>query len=93
MTMARMLLAEVAAVYDVTPQAVELDPQGRDRVALATGRLIYQIPLSALQRDERFDVARARRLQVTLERRHEGQPEVSSDEMLRQMRSRRPTSQ
>ncbi|HEY6888825.1 MAG TPA: helix-turn-helix domain-containing protein [Solirubrobacter sp.] len=85
-------VAEVAAVYDVTPQAVyKWIHKGAIEARSRPGGS-YQIPLRALQGDERFDVARARRLQVTLERRHEGQPEVSSDEMLRQMRSRRPTS-
>jgi hypothetical protein len=89
---AYLSVAEVAAAYDVTPQAVykwihkgAIDARSRPGGS-------YQIPVSALARDERFDVARARRLQHELARRHGGQPEVQPDEMLEQIRSRRTTS-
>lgn len=39
-----------------------------------------------------YDVGRARRLQQMLTRRHEAQGQVSAEEMLEQMRSRRPSS-
>jgi excisionase family DNA binding protein len=85
-------VAEVAAVYDVTPQAVYkwihkgvIDAHTRPGGS-------YQIPVAALTSDERFDVGRARRLQQTLARRHEHQGDVSTDEMLEQMRSRRAAS-
>jgi excisionase family DNA binding protein len=85
-------VAEVAAVYDVTPQAVYkwihkgvIDAHTRPGGS-------YQIPIAALKSDQRFDVGRARRLQRTLARRHENQGDVSTDEMLEQMRSRRAAS-
>jgi hypothetical protein len=86
-------VAEVAAVYDVTPQAVYkwihkgvIDAHTRPGGS-------YQVPIAALTSDERFDVSRARRLQQTLARRHEHDGDVPLDEMLDQIRSRRRTSQ
>jgi hypothetical protein len=85
-------VAEVAAVYDVTPQAVYkwihrgvLDAHARPGGS-------YQIPIGALRRDGRFDIGRARRLQQALARRPDAAGEVGLDEMLEQMRSRRATS-
>jgi excisionase family DNA binding protein len=85
-------VAEVAAVYDVTPQAVYkwihkgvIDAHTRPGGS-------YQIPIAALTSDRRFDVGRARQLQQTLARRHEHQGEVSTDEMLEQIRTRRAAS-
>ncbi|MDQ1596999.1 MAG: hypothetical protein QOI70_423 [Microbacteriaceae bacterium] len=85
-------VAEVAAAYDVTPQAVyKWIHKGAIEARTRPGGS-YQIPVSALTRDERFDVGRARRLQHELARRREGQPDVSNDEMLEQIRSRRAAS-
>lgn len=85
-------VAEVAAAYDVTPQAVyKWIHKGAIEARSRPGGS-YQIPVSALSRDERFDTGRARRLQHELARRHAGQPEVPADEMLEQMRSRRAAS-
>lgn len=85
-------VAEVAAVYDVTPQAVYkwihkgvIDAHTRPGGS-------YQIPVASLTSDERFDVGRARRLQHALARRHEGGGAVTTDEMLEQMRNRRAVS-
>lgn len=85
-------VAEVAAVYDVTPQAVYkwihrgvLDAHTRPGGS-------YQVPIEALKSDERFDVGRARRLQQTLARRHEGQGAISSEEIVDQVRARRRAS-
>jgi len=85
-------VAEVAAVYDVTPQAVYkwihrgvLDAHTRPGGS-------YQVPIGALKSDERFDVARARRLQQTLARRHDSQAEISGQEMVEQIRARRRAS-
>jgi excisionase family DNA binding protein len=85
-------VAEVAAAYDVTPQAVYkwihrgvIDAHPRPGGS-------YRIPISALIRDERFDVGRARRLQETLSRTHVAEGSVSTEEMLKQMRSRRRSS-
>jgi excisionase family DNA binding protein len=87
-----MTVAEVAAIYDVTPQAVYkwihkgvLDAHPRPGGS-------YRVPIEALSADERFDVARARRLQRTLTRRHEAAGEVPAKEMLEQMRLRRRPS-
>lgn len=87
-----MTVAEVAAIYDVTPQAVYkwihkgvIDAQTRPGGS-------YRIPVAALRADERFDVGRARRLQQTLIRRHEGSGEVPVEEMLGQIRDRRRAS-
>lgn len=85
-------VAEVAALYDVTPQAVYKWIHKRAIVAHTRPGGSYQIPVAALRADERFDVGRARRLQQMLTRRHEAAGEVSTDEMLEQMRSRRPSS-
>ncbi len=86
-------VAEVAALYDVTPQAVYkwihrgvLDAHTRPGGS-------YQVPVTALASDERFDIGRARRLQQTLARRHEAQGEVSGAETVEQIRSRRRASQ
>lgn len=85
-------VAEVAAVYDVTPQAVyKWIHKGAIEAHKRPGGS-YQIPIAALRSDERFDVGRARRLQRALAGRHEDQGEVSTDEMLEQMRSRRAAS-
>lgn len=85
-------VAEVAAVYDVTPQAVyKWIHRGAIKARTRPGGS-YQIPLSAVTSDERFDVARARRVQRDLLRRREGQAAVSTDEMVQQMRSRRAAS-
>jgi excisionase family DNA binding protein len=85
-------VAEVAAVYDVTPQAVYkwihkgvIDAHTRPGGS-------YQIPIAALTGDERFDVGRARRLQQTLARRHEQEPAIDTDEMVALIRSRRAAS-
>lgn len=85
-------VAEVAAIYDVTPQAVYkwihkgvIDARTRPGGS-------YQIPIAALSSDKRFDVARARRLQQTLARRHEQDGDVPPDKMLEQIRSRRRAS-
>lgn len=85
-------VAEVAALYDVTPQAVYkwihkgvIDAHTRPGGS-------YQVPVSALRADERFDVGRARRLQQMLTRRHGATSDISTEEMLDQMRSRRPSS-
>jgi excisionase family DNA binding protein len=85
-------VAEVAAVYDVTPQAVYkwihkgvIDAHTRPGGS-------YQIPITALTGDRRFDVGRARRLQQTLARRHEQEPVIDADEMVAQIRSRRAAS-
>jgi hypothetical protein len=86
-------VAEVAAVYDVTPQAVyKWIHKGVIDARVRPGGS-YQIPIAALASDQRFDVGRARRLQHTLARRHESQGDVSTAEMLEQMRSRRTRSQ
>lgn len=85
-------VAEVAAVYDVTPQAVyKWIHKGIVEAHTRPGGS-YQIPVAALVADERFDVGRARRLQHALARRHDGQEAVSTEEMLEQMRSRRAAS-
>lgn len=85
-------VAEVAAVYDVTPQAVyKWIHKGIVEAHTRPGGS-YQIPIAALVADERFDVGRARRLQHALARRYEGQEAVSTDEMLEQIRSRRTAS-
>ncbi len=85
-------VAEVAAVYDVTPQAVyKWIHKGVVDAHTRPGGS-YQIPIAALTSDERFDVGRARRLQQALARRHESQSDVSTGEMLEQMRSRRAGS-
>lgn len=85
-------VAEVAAVYDVTPQAVykwihKGVIEARERPGGS-----YRIPISALEHDARFDVERARRLQQQLARRHEGEDEVSTVEMVDTIRSRRARS-
>jgi excisionase family DNA binding protein len=82
-------VAEVAAAYDVTPQAVYKWIHKGLIEAHARPGGSYRIPIEAMRKDERFDVSRARRLQDSLARRHEAQGAVSSDEMLEQMRSRR----
>lgn len=85
-------VAELAAVYDVTPQAVyKWIHKGVVEAHTRPGGS-YQIPVASLVADERLDVGRARRLQHTLARRHEEQEPVSPDEMLMQMRSRRAAS-
>jgi hypothetical protein len=85
-------VAEVAAVYDVTPQAVyKWIHKGIVEAHTRPGGS-YQIPVAALVADERFDVGRARRLQHALARRHDGQEAVSTEEMLEQMRGRRAAS-
>lgn len=85
-------VAEVAAAYDVTPQAVYKWIHRGVIDAHARPGGSYRIPISALTRDERFDVGRARRLQETLSRTHEAEGSVSTEEMLEQMRSRRRSS-
>ncbi len=85
-------VAEVAAVYDVTPQAVykwihKGVIEARERPGGS-----YRIPISALERDARFDITRARRLQQELVRRHEDQNEIETDEMVATLRSRRARS-
>ena len=85
-------VAEVAAAYDVTPQAVYKWIHRGVIDAHARPGGSYRIPLDALTRDERFDVGRARRLQEALLRRHEAPGSVSTEEMLEQMRSRRSSS-
>ena len=85
-------VAEVAAAYDVTPQAVYKWIHRGVIDAHARPGGSYRIPISALTRDERFDVGRARRLQETLSRTHEAEGSVSTEEMLDQMRSRRRSS-
>lgn len=86
-------VAEVAAVYDVTPQAVyKWIHKGIVEAHPRPGGGSYQIPVAALVADERFDVGRARRLQHALARRNDGQEAVSTEEMLEQMRSRRTAS-
>jgi excisionase family DNA binding protein len=87
-----LTVAEVAAAYDVTPQAVYkwihrgvIDAQARPGGS-------YRIPIAAITKDERFDMGRARRLQNALSRRHEAQGSVSTEEMLEQMRRRRRSS-
>lgn len=85
-------VAEVAAAYDVTPQAVYkwihkgvIDARSRPGGS-------YQIPISALQRDARFDSARARRLQQELALRHGRQADISTAETIQQIRERRSAS-
>ena len=85
-------VAEVAAVYDVTPQAVYKWIHKGTLEAHPRPGGSYQIPLSALRRDERFDTRRARRLQHELARRHEDQPEISTEQMVEQIRARRASS-
>jgi excisionase family DNA binding protein len=85
-------VAEVAAVYDVTPQAVykwihKGVIEARERPGGS-----YRIPIGALERDAQFDIARARRLQQELARRHEDQHEVPTDEMVATIRNRRRRS-
>jgi excisionase family DNA binding protein len=85
-------VAELAAVYDVTPQAVyKWIHKGVIEAHQRPGGS-YQIPVAALVADERFDVGRARRLQQALVRRHEDKEPVRADEMLAQMRERRAAS-
>lgn len=89
---AYVTVAEVAAVYDVTPQAVyKWIHKGVIEAHTRPGGS-YQIPMTALTMDDRFDVGRARRLQHALDRRHDGQGEVPTDEIVEQMRSRRTAS-
>lgn len=85
-------VAEVAAVYDVTPQAVyKWIHKGVIKARERPGGS-YRIPTSALERDARFDITRARRLQQELARRHEDQDEVDTDDMVATIRSRRGRS-
>jgi len=85
-------VAEVAAIYDVTPQAVyKWIHKGIVEAHRRPGGS-YRIPVSALVADARFDVARARRLQHALDRRHGGQEAVTTEEMLEQLRDRRAAS-
>jgi hypothetical protein len=85
-------VAELAAVYDVTPQAVyKWIHKGVVEAHTRPGGS-YQIPVGTLVADKRFDAGRARRLQQTLARRNEGHEPVGVDEMLTQMRSRRSAS-
>lgn len=85
-------VAEVAAVYDVTPQAVyKWIHKGAIEAHERPGGS-YRIPLSALSRDPRFDTARARRLQHELGRRRETETDVSVGETVEQMRRRRTAS-
>lgn len=86
-------VAEVAAVYDVTPQAVYKWIHRGVIEAHSRPGGSYQIPIAALTADERFDAGRARRLQHALARRHETQGAVSTGEMVEQLRSRRRPSQ
>lgn len=89
---AYLSVAELAAVYDVTPQAVyKWIHKGLVEAHTRPGGS-YQIPVGALVADERFDVGRARRLQQALARRDEGSTTISTDEMVEQMRSRRAAS-
>jgi Helix-turn-helix domain len=86
-------VAEVAAIYDVTAQAVY---KWIHRGVLAAAQRpggSYQVPIDALRRDGRFDAARARRLQQALARRSEAAEGVSPEEMLEQIRGRRASSQ
>ncbi|MGI8731444.1 MAG: helix-turn-helix domain-containing protein [Solirubrobacteraceae bacterium] len=85
-------VAEVAAVYDVTPQAVYKWIHRGVIEAHSRPGGSYQIPIAALTADERFDAGRARRLQHALARRHEPQGSVSTGEMVEQMRRRRSRS-
>ncbi|MDQ3632727.1 MAG: helix-turn-helix domain-containing protein [Actinomycetota bacterium] len=85
-------VAEVAAVYDVTPQAVyKWIHKGAIEAHTRPGGS-YQIPISALTSDERFDVGRSRRLQHALARRHDAQLVIAADAMVEQVRSRRAAS-
>lgn len=86
-------VAEVAAVYDVTPQAVYKWIHRGVIEAHSRPGGSYQIPIAALTADARFDARRARRLQHALARRHETQDAVSTGEMVQQLRSRRAPSQ
>lgn len=85
-------VSEVAAAYDVTPQAVYKWVHKGALEARTRPGGSYQIPLSALTRDERFDLRRVRRLQQELTRRREGEPEIPTEEMVEQMRARRRSS-
>lgn len=92
MSTSYVTVAEVAAVYDVTPQAVyKWIHKGVIEAHTRPGGS-YQVPVGALVTDERFDVSRARRLQHALGRRHDDQGTVPTEEMLEQMRSRRAAS-
>jgi hypothetical protein len=89
---AYLSVAEVAAAYDVTPQAVykwihkgAIDARSRPGGS-------YQIPVSALSRDERFDTGRARRLQHELALPRGRQSDVSAEELLEEIRGRRGSS-
>jgi hypothetical protein len=86
-------VSEVAAIYDVTPQAVYKWIHKGVVEARTTPGGSYQIASGALVANEHFDVARARRLQQTLARRHEDKEPISTEEMVAEMRSRRKTSQ
>jgi hypothetical protein len=84
-------VAEVAGLYDVTPQAVYKWIHKGVLVASERPGGSYQIPVSALQRDPRFDAGRARRLQHALARRHDYEAEVSAADVVSQVRKRRAT--
>jgi predicted transcriptional regulator of viral defense system len=84
-------VAEVAELYDVTPQAVYKWIHTGVLAASERPGGSYQIAVSALQRDPRFDAGHARRLQYTLAHRHESEAEVSAADVVSQVRKRRTT--
>jgi excisionase family DNA binding protein len=87
-------VAEVAALYDVTPQAVyKWIHKGALSATNTPGGGAYRVPVAELQLDARTDARRARRLQYLLSRRQERETEISTDEMVREMRQRRGSSQ
>jgi hypothetical protein len=82
-------VAEAAAAFDVSPQAVLkwIDRGAMTAEILKDGSC--RIPAAALETNQRFDRARARRLQASLAQRHDADVPVSNDELLDQIGARR----